>query len=135
MKTKNLLSIIILTVLCLFSANQAFAICEGPLVPCGRGGDPCRFCHIFELINNIIAFVLTCLAPIIAVLMLIIGGIFMLIAGGSPQLFNRAKSIITAVVIGLAIIFVAWVFLNTLFVHLEVAEWTGLGTWWEIKCQ
>ena len=127
----------------LFSANQVLAICEGPIVPCGFGGDQCHFCHVFVLIDNIIAFILTCLTPVAAGFMIIIGGIYLLIAGGSPGLFDKAKKALTGAVIGLVVIFVAWVFLNTFFTYIGVAEWTGFlddpatpeeEGWFEIKC-
>ena len=62
---------------------QAQAGCEGPLVPCGLSEDspntsginerdPCRICHLFALLDNILRFIITCLVPIIAVLMLTI---------------------------------------------------------------
>jgi len=128
------MGVVALSFVFLFLANQVLAICEGPLVPCGFGGDQCHFCHIFVLIDNIINFILTCLTPIAAGFMIIIGGIYLLIAGGSPELFDKAKKVLTGAVIGLVVIFVAWVFLNTFFDYIGVAEWTGLGTWWEIKC-
>jgi len=75
--------------------------------------------------------------------MLIIGGFYLLIAGGSPELFAKGKSVLTAVVIGLVIVFVAWVFLNTFLDAIGVAKWTGLMDnpdtpevegWWKIQC-
>ena len=66
--------------------------------------------------------------------MLIIGGLYLLISGASPKSFENAKSAITAAVVGLVIIFVSWVLLNTLFTYLGVSEWTGLESWWEIQC-
>jgi hypothetical protein len=108
------------------------AICEGPIIPCTTN---CKFCHFFVLINNILSFTLTCLAPITAGLMLIIGGFYFLIAGPSPEVLSQAKSIIWAVVIGLVIVFAAWVFLNTFLSSMGVAEWTGLEEgWWNINC-
>jgi len=117
---------------------------QAALVPCGGPGQPaCTLCHLFELINNILIFLLIPnadinnnfpLIPTVAALMLIIGGSYLLIAGASPELFSKAKSILTATVIGLVICFVAWVFLNTFFTYIGVAEWTGLGTWWQIEC-
>jgi len=134
-KIKKFLPTVILVFFFLSLAGQTFAICEGSLVPCGGTGQPtCQFCHIFVLINNIISFILTCLAPIVAGLMLVIGGLYLLAAGPSPEKVSQAKSIITAAVIGIVIIFVAWVFLNTFLDAIGVAEWTGLKTWWEIKC-
>ncbi|MDO8424544.1 MAG: hypothetical protein Q7S70_01220 [bacterium] len=103
-----------------------------PLVPCGSTGQPaCQFCHTFVLINNIIRLVFFTLVPSVAVLMFIIGGFYMLTAAGRPEWFNKAKTIITAAVIGLVIMFIALVFLNTLFDTLGVVEWTKLkGDWW-----
>jgi hypothetical protein len=135
--------LLLVVVVSFLTPLSALAICEGPIVPCGRdlnnngridAGEQCQFCHIFTLINNILGFILTCLTPIIAGLMLVLGGIYMLTAGPSPERMSQAKSIITAVVIGLVIIFLAWVFLNTFLDAIGVAEWTGLGTWWKIKC-
>jgi len=134
-KIKKFLPTVILVFFFLSLAGQILAICEGSLVPCGGTSQPtCQFCHIFVLINNIISFILTCLAPIVAGLMLVIGGLYLLAAGPSPEKVSQAKSIITAAVIGIVIIFVAWVFLNTFLDAIGVAEWTGLKTWWEIKC-
>ena len=129
------ISVLFLAMIFLFSAAPVLAICEGPLVPCG-GDNPCQFCHIFVLIANIVNYVLTCLVPIIAGLMIIIGGLYLLAAGASPETLGKAKSVITATVIGLVIIFLAWVFLNTVLDFMGIAEWTGLGTWWEFtdKC-
>jgi len=108
--------------------------CQGPIVPCGGASNPCEFCHIFVLINNIINFILTCLTPIAAGLMMVIGGFYFLAAGPSPGKVTQAKSVITAAVIGLVIVFIAWVFLNTFLDMIGVATWTGLENWWEISC-
>ena len=115
--------------------SQVLAGCGGPIVPCGTSTTPpCSFCHIFALLNNIISFVLTCLVPIIAGLMLIIGGFYFLIAGPDPGKINQAKSIIFAVVMGIVVVFAAWVFLNTFLTTIGVSAWTGLDNWWQITC-
>ncbi len=132
---KKLLPSIFLILVLLFSASQALAICEGPIVPCGRSGTPpCQFCHIFVIITNIINFLFTCLAPIAAALMFILGGLFMMVSnlsGDESSLFSQGKNILTATVVGMVIIFVSWVFLNSFLTFMEVKEWTGLGTWWQ----
>jgi len=129
-KIQNLL---IITFLILIPAS-VFAICEGPIVPCGGAGGPCQFCDIFVLIDNIIKLILTCLAPIAVGLMIVIGGFYFLAAGPSPEKVNQAKSVITAAIIGLVIVFIAWIFLNTFLDMIGVATWTGLGNWWKISC-
>jgi len=109
----------------------------GGLVPCGGQGQPaCQFCHIFILLINIIELVLKILTPIVAVLMFVTGGLYLLTAGGNPQSFEKAKSVLTAAVIGLVIIFVAWVFLSTFLDFIGVFQWTGLKNWWNLtgKC-
>lgn len=124
-----------ITFVFLFSAPvSVWAICEGPIVPCGGADNPCQFCHLFVLLNNILKYILTCLTPIIASLMLVIGGFYLMAAGPSPEKVRKAKSVITAVVIGVVIIMVSWVFLNTFLDMIGVAEWTGLRTWWQINC-
>ena len=55
-------------------------------------------------------------------------------AAGNPANLGRAKTIITATIIGLLIIYGSWVFVNLLLTSMGVAGWTGLGTWWEIDC-
>lgn len=128
-------------------------ISQAGIVPCGTEWDrtvtppkllnPCQFCHFFVLINNIIIFLLfphpdinnnIPLIPTVAALMFVISGFYLLIAGPNPELFSKGKAILTATVIGLIVVFVAWVFLNTFLDFLNVAEWTGLKTWWQIKC-
>ena len=118
---------------------------QAGLVPCGASqndpdtlgineSDPCEFCHIFVLINKIISFILTRLVPIAAGLMLIIGGFYFLIAGPDPGKVSQARSIIFAVVIGIVVVFAAWVFLNTFLTTIGVSTWTGLDNWWQITC-
>lgn len=105
------------------------------LVPCGGEGQPdCGLCHLFQLINNILNWVLFVLIPIIAPIFVVIGGIYLLIARGDPGLFSQGKSVLTAAVIGLIIVYTAWVVLMTILNFLGVAPWTGLGTWWQIEC-
>jgi hypothetical protein len=110
------------------------------LVPCGGPGQPaCQLCHLFVLIDNIIGYVFTYIIPPIALFMIVAGGIYMIAAAGDPEKVNKAKKIITASVIGLAVIFLALVFLYTFLDVIGIATWTGLeswrlGDWWGIKC-
>ena len=129
---KKLFSIIFSALLLLPSFS--YAICEGNIVPCGGEDNMCEFCHIFVLANNIVVYIMTCLAPIISGVMLILGGFYFMIAGVDPGAMKKGKDIATAAIIGLIVIFVSWVLLNTFLSNMGIAEWTGLGTWWEFKC-
>jgi len=104
---------------------------------------PCQFCDIFKLINNIIIFFLVpspsvnnmvAVVPLLATLLILVGGFYILIAAGRPNLQSQGKTIITAVVIGLLVVYIAWIVVNSILTFLGVAEWTGLLSWWDIKC-
>ena len=127
---KKLLPIVLIVFLFLPLAVGA----QQGLVPCGEIGTPCQLCHLFQLINNIINWVLFVIVPIIAPIFIVIGGIYLLIARGDPEMFNKGKSVLTATVIGLIIVYTAYVLLSTVLTFLGVANWTGLGTWWQIDC-
>jgi len=113
--------------------GQAFAICNiDKILPCTTN---CNLCHVFELMANILTFILTCLTPIVAGLLLIVGGFYFFIAGANPQDISTAKRIVTAVIVGVVIIFISWVAMNTFLESIGVASWTGLKEgWWKIDC-
>lgn len=128
---------------------QAQGACGGPLVPCGLSKDSpntpginetdvCGFCHLFALLDNILRFILTCLVPIIAVLMFTIAGVLFILSRFdmvSVDILSKAKGTVTAVVVGLVIIFASYIFLNAFLNAIGYATWTGLDTWWEITCE
>jgi len=117
---------------------------------------PCEFCDIFKLINNVVIFFLVpspsvnngfAVVPLLATLFIVIGGFYILLVGGSPtEIFKdtgakgnivalkKGKDIITAVVTGLLVVYVAWVIIMSILSFLGVAPWTGLLQWWDIKC-
>ena len=105
--------------------------------------EACEFCDIFKLINNIVIFFLMpspsvnngfAVVPLVATLLILVGGFYILIAAGRPNEQSKGKSIITAVVIGLLIVYIAWIVVSSILTFLGVAEWTGLLSWWDIKC-
>ena len=106
------------------------------LVPCGGSGeDPCTLCHLFVLRNNIIKFVMFKLVPGLAVLMLIVGGIMFFFAGAKPETLKQARGVITSVVIGLLLVFCAWIIVNTIFVKAGIVKTPSLSNWWKISCE
>ncbi|MCK4454354.1 hypothetical protein KAU51_03345 [Candidatus Parcubacteria bacterium] len=105
------------------------------LVPCGCEGCPCTLCHFFIMFDRIIDFILIDIIPPVAILMLVIGGVMFLAAAGNPETIGKAKKIITATILGLVIIFAAWLIINTFMMFIGVEEWTGLREgWWSIDC-
>ena len=106
------------------------------LVPCGPGTakENCEICDIFTLFNNIIEFVLQKIVPIIATLILVFSGLMFLDASGSPEKAQKVKSLITSVVLGLVIIYGAYLIISLFFTMVGIAQWTGLETWFEYPC-
>ena len=116
---------------------------RGGLVPCGRTCDdpcteicecaPCTLCHFFVLFKRIVDFAtLNILFPL-AVLMIVVGGVMFLTAGGDPGRIGGAKKILTATVIGLAIILVAWLIVDTVITFITPAG-SPFQQWHTINC-
>ncbi len=106
------------------------------LVPCGNVPScPCELCDLFVMIDRVLDFLLFKIVPVLAALMIAIGGFMYIFALGKPETISQAKRLFTAVAIGLLIIYGAWVIINTFFVLIGVGDWTGLKSgWWQIDC-
>jgi len=131
---KILLPLFVLLVLFLSLPNSVSA---QPLVPCGSPDNPCQPCHFFVLFDNIVKFVLRNLVPPIAALMLVIGGSMFFGAAGDPAKVGKAKGLLTAVAIGLVIIYGAYLIVSLFFLAIGVAEWGGwdLKNWFIYPCE
>lgn len=102
-------------------------------------GDPewegCKLCDFFVLGNNVLKFLFLTLVPIGAVIMFVVGGFMFLVSAGNPGQLDQGKQIIKTTVIGLIIIYGAWLAVDFFFVAIGVANWTGLqGGWFIINC-
>ena len=131
MKMKNLLIAVISGSLIL----PLFSLAAG-LVPCGgTDEDPCQLCHLFVLLDTIVDFVLFKIILPLATLLLVIGGILFIFNAENPENVTKGKAILTSVVIGLIIIFAAWLIINSFVMLIGVSEWTGLREgWFQIEC-
>jgi hypothetical protein len=124
----------ILSTIVLATALIAPKVANAQLVPCGGKDNPCQLCHLFVLLNNILHFIFVDFVPPIAIIALIIGGGYLLISAGDQAKFAKAKEIFKAVVIGMVIIYGAWIIVSSIFVGIGVMEWTGLENWFEYPC-
>ena len=126
---------LILSVLAVSFFSLVPGMAQAQLVPCGGEGQPdCEFCHIFKLLDNIIKFVLQDLVPPIAILMFVIAGGMYFMAAEDPSKAGRAKSLLTSIVIGLLIIYGAYLLVGLFFTAIGVASWTGLENWFIYPC-
>ncbi len=119
---------------------------EEGLVPCGgqihdEDGNLvgqeclCEFRDIFILIHNLIDdFIITILAPLLAVLMSVVGGFYVLLAGGNPSRVKTGQQIFKWAILGYLLILSSWVVVNTIFQFLGLAEWLGPDNWqwWDL---
>jgi hypothetical protein len=143
------LFLLFLFVLLVSSSHELFypaeARAQEGLVPCGNLGQPaCNLCHGLEISNRIVTFFLApsvynggfALVPLLGVLFLAVGGFLLLIGGlGNPRIFSRGRTIIFAVIIGLLIVYGAWVAVNTIFTLFGATSFNGTGQWWQITCE
>jgi len=113
----------------------------GGLVPCGRLADntttadidesaPCSLCAMFYMLKNIINFVMT-LAIGIGVFILVIAGLLYALSTGDSRKIELAKSAVTSAIIGIAIIFIAWM---AVAVILQGMGYANMTTWNQVNC-
>jgi hypothetical protein len=65
--------------------------------------------------------------------MIVIGGIMFLTAAGDPGRIGTAKKILTSVVIGLLIIFLAWLIVDTIIMFITKSG-SPFQNWSTIDC-
>ncbi len=92
------------------------------LVPCDGVNTKCDFAALITLFDNILNFLILISIPIAAVMFAYAGWLY-LSAGGNTEKVKKAHGIFAAVAIGIIIILVAWLIVNTI---LEVFTGEGL---------
>lgn len=97
----------------------------------GFGGTPCGTCELIQLGNNII-FLLIGLLFIIFAIMAMAAGFQLLTSGGNTSAVEGAKSKMTNAFIGIIIVFMAWIVVDTLFKTLVTNS--SFGPWNQIQC-
>lgn len=100
------------------------------LVPCE--GPDCKVCHLFQLIVNITRFLSETVALPLAGLMFLIGGIMMVSSGGVESRYKKGKEILINTLIGLILVFAAFLIVNTLITFFASGE---LALGWADACQ
>ena len=114
--------------------SPLFVQAEG-LVHCGTRGEPaCQFCDIFVLFNTIVNSLLTQWMPLITVLLVAVGGFMVMTSRGVPAQLARGKEIITWALIGYGVMLASWIIVNTILSLIGIADWSGVGQWWNIGC-
>jgi len=111
---------------------------EGEFIGCFPQCQPfifCQPCHAMIMIDGIVDFILFKILPPLAVLMMVIGGILFFFSAENPENVERGRRVLTSVILGLIVIFSAWLLVNLFLRIIGVADWTGLSTgWFNINC-
>ncbi len=122
---KKIFPIIILLVF-LAIPILANAADTGGIVPCD--GPDCTIASFFVMLARIYDFIVLWIATPLAVLMLIIGGVIIIISAGNPNLAGLGKKMVTAAIIGLALVFCSWLIIDVILGALGY----NMGTWWKL---
>ena len=139
------LAAIAVSVFFLVAASPTHASPDSGLIQCGRqffnaSSENTQFCTICDLISlaqNLMNQAITYFAAPIAALMLGYGGFLMVIAGvrgGSAQSFTQGKKVLTNAVIGIVILFTAWLMVDTLLKSIGYST-ANFGPWNVIQCE
>jgi len=103
------------------------ALAQAPFVRCGNPGQSqCTICDLFATLIYIYNFLVLNIATPLAILGLTIGGVFILISAGNPNLLGTGKKILWAAIIGLLLVFCSWIIINTILSAIGY----NFGTWW-----
>lgn len=105
-------------------------------IPCA-GEENCTPCDLVLVVTNIIDLILG-YSGVILMVFIIVGGIFMLTSWGNTGRIDVGKKIITAGIIGIVIVFLAWTLVNIVFLAMigttgdSFASITGNGGKWNV---
>ncbi len=97
---------------------------------CNTSATGCSLCDGVKVAVNIIN-IMTELAVILTVGMTVYGAIMLMISGGSEERVRKGRGIITSAVIGLVIVLVGWLIINTVL-HLLTGNINF--PWADIQC-
>jgi len=124
----------------MFFASLPVAAFTGGIVPaaCRLGStETCTLCHFGILVMNLTNFLIENIAFPATVLLVAIGGIVITTAGPSPTRQTLGKTILTNTLIGILIVMLAWLGVDTIIKVLtgnistaSTAQFVGtLGPW------
>jgi Type IV secretion system pilin len=99
------------------------------LVPCGGAGeDSCGFCHILQLIDNVFTWLGMALG-LVAVLVIIFGGLVLVTSLGNASAKVYAKKTIANYLVGYVIFLAAWMIVDFILSILVDSE---TQSFWEV---
>lgn len=92
------------------------------LVPCD--GWDCTSDNLIGMIGNIFDLIAFQIVPVLAIIGFVIAGIIMITSAGDPAKFNRGKSAMIAIAVGLMIVYLAWAIVELFIDIIGGEDWT-----------
>ena len=115
--------------------GKGFVTCDGYFL--NPGGD-CNFCHFVDMINLIIRWLIGILFVIFAIVM-VVAGFKLVTSAGDVTARDRAKDMFVNAIIGIIIVFAAWLLIDTIMKAIlnggslsKMGD--DFGMWNEIQC-
>lgn len=109
----------------------------GGIIQCGRGGqNMCTLCDLIKGLNDIIQYIMK-IAIGLALAMFTVGGGIYVISVGEPKMIEMGKGAMKNAAIGFAIIFSAWLIINTLLFAIGASSnlgISGVSSWGNFQC-
>ena len=116
-----------------FISSTAFA---SGLVPCGLGSnDPCTLCHLIVGIKSLIDWGMAILVTL-SITAISIAGVIYVVSSGNSGLITKAKSFVTSVIIGFALMLGAWLIINVVLWLFSAKTDLGIQkeNWYTFSC-
>ncbi|HMO78361.1 MAG TPA: hypothetical protein PKA42_01305 [Candidatus Paceibacterota bacterium] len=102
------------------------------LVPCGGVGEPmCQSCHVLQLIQIVMNWLVGILTTITAII-IAYAGLRLVISVGNASAMQQAKSLISNCLIGFAIVLSGWLLID--LVLKSMVNDQVYGVWNELQC-
>ncbi len=114
-----------LMVLLSVPVSVAFALPQIIPQECLQDGDACQLYHLIELINNVVRFFIA-FGVLFAVVMIAINGFKLALSRGNASAMEQAKSKLLNILIGFAVILLAYLIISTI---MSVLTGKSLGEW------
>jgi len=133
---KKLLVFFVLVILNLILFNFS---AQAVLVPCGGYATPdpgmCTLCHLIVGIKGIIDYAFLIFVAL-ALVMLVISGIMYIVSAGNSGMMESAKGLMKNVLVGFALVLLAWLIINTTMLVIGARGDLGIGvqSWHTFNC-
>lgn len=102
------------------------------LVPCGgTGEEACQSCHVLELIDKVVDW-LVAILTIITAIIIVFSGLRLVTSFGNASAMQQAKSLINNCIVGFIIVLAGWLLIDLVMKSLLNDQ--AYGVWNELQC-